>query len=149
MSNLIKMAEKEEEISKEFLSKRVQESVSYLLEYLKSFWPKTLGYSKHAVMGPAGKLLSILESGRITEKDALIGYIINVHNNTSDRQISKEGLDALTRAVDSLIKLRDELSIRSWLRAIREIDYAVFKGRMEFIITKAAEKKEKMEGGEG
>ena len=76
----IRMLEVEEE-SREEIRSLVEEIVRELSEYLKGYVPEKPGITKHSIMGPVGKLLSVMESGRFDNKDALVGYLINIHNN--------------------------------------------------------------------
>jgi hypothetical protein len=128
------MVEKED-VNVEEMKSLVSEIVSDLSEYLKEYIPERKGYTKHSVMGPVGKLISVLESGRFENKDALLGYVINVHNNTSKRKISAEGLEHLKNSLNKLEELRNKVNIRVWIRLMREIDYAVYKNKMEQMIT--------------
>ena len=85
-------------------------------------------------MGPVGKLLSVLESGRFENKDSLLGYVINIHNNTARSRISADDIEHLKQALKKLEELRNNVNIRTWIRFMREIDYAVYKNKMERII---------------
>ena len=129
----VKMVEKEE-ASVEEVKDLVEKIVSELSEYLKEYIPEKRSYAKHSVMGPVGKLISVLESGRFENRDALLGYVVNVHNNTSKRKITAEGMEHLKNALNKLEELRNKVNIRVWVRLMREIDYAVYKNKMEQII---------------
>ncbi|MEM3573580.1 MAG: hypothetical protein QXW47_10175 [Candidatus Jordarchaeales archaeon] len=135
MKKPIKMIEKTVEKDKEEVKNLTNGIITELSEYLKGFVPQRESISKHSIMGPVGKLLSVIESGRFENKEALIGYLINIHNNTSMNRISKEGLDHVKCALDELEKLRSKVDVRTWLRLLREIDYAVYKNKMEQIIS--------------
>jgi len=87
-----------------------------------------------------------VESGRIYSKEALLGYIINIHEQSSQRPITKESIETLDKAIDRLIKLRKKVSLRTWIKLLREIDYAVYKKRVAKIVERIIAKKG--EGGE-
>ncbi len=129
----VKMVEKEDVNVKEVRG-LMDEIIQELSEYLMEFIPERMSFAKHSVMGPVGKLISILESGRFENKDALIGYVINVHNNTSRKRISSEGVKKLENALSKLEELRAKVNVRMWVRLMREIDYAVYKNKMERIV---------------
>lgn len=132
---------------KEFNAEEVKELVNrivkVLVEYLDTFVPKTPGWSKHTIMGPVGKLLSLITSGRFENRDAIIGYVINVHRNTARSDyVPKEAIDKLNDALTLMQELRKKVSTRVWLRLLREIDYAVYKSRFEKLLAKTQEKQE-------
>jgi len=129
------MVEKVEEANREEINDLLKKVITELSEYLKEFMPQRLSYTKHSIMGPVGKLLNVIESGRFEDKDALTGYLINIHNNT-DRtgRISKEAIEHIKSALNHLEALRSKVDVRTWLRLLREIDYAVYKNKMEQII---------------
>ena len=129
----IRIVEKEE-VDKEDVKALVREIVNELSEYLREYIPEKWSFSKHSVMGPVGKLISVLESGRFENKDALLGYVINIHNNTARSKISAEGVEHLKNALNKLEELRNRVNVRTWIRLMREIDYAVYKNKMEQII---------------
>ena len=48
-------------------TKKIEETQSELYTYLADFVPEKWGYSKHAIMGPAGKLLGIVAASKFGE----------------------------------------------------------------------------------
>lgn len=131
------ITEEEEKYDEEHVKTLLNEISTTLAKYLDHYKPKTESpFTKHAIMGPVGKLIPILTSGRLKDKNAIIGYVINIHRNTSASGfISKDAVELLNSAVDKLIELRNCVrSTREWLKCLRELDYSVFKLRMEKII---------------
>lgn len=125
---------------------QVRKAIDSLAEYLlNDYRPETLSYSKHTLMGPVGKLLAVLTSGRIQEKKALLGYVANVHQNTSQTPLTPKGLRRLNEALDTLVTLRDGLSKRAWLKVLRDLDYAVFFKKYEQIAQRIEAKRERTE----
>ncbi|RLE66116.1 MAG: hypothetical protein DRJ34_05575 [Thermoprotei archaeon] len=140
---LIRMIEREEKGIN--IKENVKEIALLLSNYLDYFTPERYTYTKHGIMGPVGKLLGAMEGMRFKSKEALLGYIINIHNNTSLTKISPEAEKLLEDALDKLISLRSKVSDRTWLRIIRELDYAVYFNRISIILEKV-EKKKQSEG---
>ncbi|RLE85714.1 MAG: hypothetical protein DRJ39_01145 [Thermoprotei archaeon] len=146
---LVRMIEKGEGVDLASIRGEIKDVADMLAEYLNNYyWPEQTGYAKHSIMGPVGKLIGVMESGRFESKEALIGFIINIHNNTSRVKISKEAIDILERAVDKLLEIRSKTTTRVWVRLLRELDYAVYKYKMKRIVELAAQKAKSKSGGE-
>ncbi len=122
---------KEEKITtnSEEIKKLEQEAIAELSEYLKTFEPETYAPSKSSMMGPVGKLISAVASGRFENKDAIVGFIVSIHNNLSESRASPSAVARLKDAVNTLEKLHTITPRRYWLRVLREIDYGVFISR--------------------
>lgn len=119
--------------------KLFQEAVESLFEYLQSYIPReSAGFSKHAMMGPVGKLIPLLNSQRLEDTNALIGYTLNIHRNTSDHP---PNIEALEKAVKSLKQLKSVVTTRRWLRLTQELDYAIYKKKYQQVAERIAEKK--------
>lgn len=141
MRNVLYISEEEKKLVGQNLLKAVSEAIELLEEYLEDYKPKTFAYTKHTIMGPVGKLLSILVSNKFTNKDALIGYIVNVHRNTSASEyIEKSTIDKLSSAVDKLLEIKKQVSTRTWLKILSEIDYAIYKKKFERIVSESNKK---------
>lgn len=148
MRPIIKMEEKgKAEVSKE----SVNEVINLLGGYLREdYVPEKYGYSKYAMMGPVGKLLSVLISGRFQNEEALLGYIVNIHSNTArddKKQLSKEAIERLNRIIRKLGEIRKDIPQRMWLKTLREIDYGVYFQKYGEIAEKV-EAKRTEKGGE-
>lgn len=105
----------------------VETAIVALGRYLvEDYWPKDQGYSRHALTGPAGKMLEVVQSGRITDREAILGYVTQVHNQSSARSLDAAGLERLGAAVDAIVSIRSQVSDRAWIRALREIGYGVY-----------------------
>lgn len=145
---LVRMYEKGGKVDYREVRERIAEVAETLAKYLNEHYRGPPGFSKHTIMGPVGKLIGVLESGRFRDKDALLGYVINIHTNLSG-PISKEAVDLLEKAISDLLAIREQVSTRTWVRFLRELDYAVYKHKMKYIVEYAAAKKAKSaEGGE-
>lgn len=120
----------------------IESIIENLAEYLEDFVPERKGpsFSKTSVMGPVGKLLSAVSSTKLETKDALIGYVVNVHENTSTKRLSKDGKKSLEEGVENLLLLKEKAPKRFFSKAIREIDYGVYKRKLEYILTRSKDK---------
>ncbi len=146
---LVVMREKGKAPSMGEIREEIAEIVKVLAKYLEYYRPRQPGYSKHAIMGPVGKLLGVLESGKLYDKDAVVGYVISVHRNTAATDyVPPEAIKTLEEAVDKLVALREKLPSRLWIKVLREIDYAVYKARLEWILERAEKKAASSSGGE-
>lgn len=114
---------------KEEADKLKSSIISKLSKYMQSYEPEKSGSTKSALMGPVGKLISSIASGKFDNEDAIIGFIVSIHNNTSVKKIEETDLRALREAVQELAELHKLIPRRFWLRTLREIDYGVFVHR--------------------
>jgi len=129
----IYLQEEEKKPAVEDVKKLQSEVIIELSEYLKTFEPETRieqdrkkAPSKSSIMGPVGKLISSVASGRFENKDAIVGFVVSLHNNQSVSRASPISIGSLRKAVDKLDELHKITPRRYWLRTLREIDYAVF-----------------------
>lgn len=114
---------------KEEANKLKSSIISKLSKYMQSYEPEKSGSTKSALMGPVGKLISSIASGKFDNEDAIVGFIVSIHNNTSVKKIQETDLQALREAVQELGELHKLIPRRFWLRTLREIDYGVFMHR--------------------
>ncbi|RJQ46057.1 MAG: hypothetical protein C4534_03455 [Gaiellales bacterium] len=80
--------------------------------------------SKHGLMGPVGKILSEVKSGR-RDAASLKGYAVRVHEATG-RNPSPAGLQALEQGIDYLVKLLSEAPITVHDRLLDRLDYGLY-----------------------
>jgi len=80
--------------------------------------------SKHGLMGPVGKILSEVKSGR-RDPASLKGYAIRVHEATG-RSPSPAGLEALEQGIDHLIRLLAEAPVTAHDRLMDRLDYGLY-----------------------
>jgi len=122
----IYMLPEKEPPSPELVEKAKEDIISGLYDYLEDYEPERHGFTKSLLMGPAGKLLSAITSGRFENPDAIVGFVVNIHANTSKKELGPKSLQRLKEAVEGMANLRRMVSERAWPRTLREIDYAVF-----------------------
>jgi len=112
----------------------IQKSVSSLNDYLDTFIPKgRWGASKHSLLGPAGKLISILKSGKLSTKTALIGQITTIHENTGSR-LTVEAANKLEKAVGDLLEAMKDVPSTKRLRVLSEVDYGLYFRRKKKLL---------------
>ncbi|MFQ5802015.1 MAG: hypothetical protein ACE5JQ_03850 [Candidatus Methylomirabilales bacterium] len=86
--------------------------------------PRKSTRSKHGLMGPVGKILGEVKSGR-RDPASLKGYAIRVHEATG-RSPSPAGLEALERGIDELVKLLTEVPVTVHDRLLDRLDYGLY-----------------------
>jgi len=80
--------------------------------------------SKHGLMGPVGKILSEVKSGR-RDLASLKGYAVRVHEATG-RNPSIAGLEALEQGINYLIELLAEAPVTVHDRLLDRLDYGLY-----------------------
>jgi len=123
-------------------TKDIEETQVQLYTYLTDFIPEKWAYSKHAIMGPAGKLLGIVASSKFGENtDSYVGYIANIHDQQSKKHLTLSGMESLKVAVSNLIKLRQNRSERAFLKILSSVDYGVYYMKVKEISERSEAKK--------
>jgi Beta-galactosidase len=91
--------------------------------YLKEVRQKS-SRSKHGLMGPVGKILSEVKSGR-RDPASLKGYAVRVHEATGGYP-SPGSLEALEKGIDTLVKLLDAAPVTVHDRLLDRLDYGLY-----------------------
>jgi len=113
-----------------------------LYKYLADFIPERWEYSKHAIMGPAGKLLSIISASKFGENvDSYVGYIANIHREQSKKHLSTGGIESLRISALKLIQLKQKSSERAFLKILNSVDYGVYYLKVKGIGERSEAKK--------
>lgn len=86
--------------------------------------PRKSTRSKHGLMGPVGKILSEVKSGR-RDPASLKGYAVRVHEATG-RSPSQRGLEALEAGIDCLVKLLADAPVTAHDRILDRLDYGLY-----------------------
>jgi len=121
----------------------IENATKDLYEYLQRFIPEKNSFTKHAINGPAGKLLSILGANKFgNNAEAYIGYITNIHNQTSKIPLNQEASEKLASAVKCLIEFKKKHSERYFLRILSAVDYGVYYLKVRQIAERSAANKE-------
>jgi hypothetical protein len=86
--------------------------------------PRKSTRSKHGLMGPVGKILSEVKSGR-RDPASLKGYAVRVHEATG-RGPSQRGLEALEAGIDCLVRLLADAPVTAHDRVLDRLDYGLY-----------------------
>lgn len=86
--------------------------------------PRKSTRSKHGLMGPVGKILSEVKSGR-RDPASLKGYAIRVHEATG-RTVTRAALQALEEGINCLVGLLNECPSTAHDRIIDRLDYGLY-----------------------
>jgi hypothetical protein len=81
--------------------------------------------SKYGLMGPVGKILSEVKSGR-RDAPSLKGYALRVQEATQKRRPSPAALEALAEGIDLLVKLLADAPITTHDRILDRLDYGLY-----------------------
>src|SRR4051812_33951358 len=92
-------------------------------DYLEQV-PRKSTKSKHGLMGPVGKILSEIKSGR-RDPASLKGYAIRVHE-TSGRGPSAASMGNLENGIDTVVKLLDDVPLPFHDRVLDRLDYGLY-----------------------
>ncbi|MGQ9570547.1 MAG: hypothetical protein ACUVUQ_06860 [Thermodesulfovibrionales bacterium] len=119
---------KEEKMNMDELKVKVEEIRNAFDTYLDSYPAKTTR-TKHGVMGPVGKILQGVKSGKWDAK-ALTGYALNIHMmNPMVKGIADEARRALEKGIEKLVSLMKEVPVNIQDRVIDLIDYGLYYQR--------------------
>lgn len=124
---IIRMRKEEEKYDLKEVQEIRRKAAKALVEYLKTFRPKDRsGDSKHALMGPVGKLLAKITNTGEINWDAVKGYILNVHKNQQAHRVSASAAERLDGAIKHLAELNNLLPPTKWLKTVEDLDDEVF-----------------------
>lgn len=105
---------------------RIQEVAAHFAAYLDEFRSKHESYSKHAVLGPVGKLLNKVASGE-RNLESLLGYTTRIHEMSNiSSYLSPQALEHLREGADKLLSLLQEAPLAARERVIAQVDDAVY-----------------------
>ena len=98
--------------------------------YLAGYYAKAP--TKHGLMGPVGKILSEVKSGR-RDPSSLKGYALRVHE-ASGTGPSRDSMRALEDGIDHLVGLLSETPVTVHERILDRLDYGLyFELRKKFL----------------
>jgi hypothetical protein len=114
--------------------------------YLSQYRSRRATGSKHAVLGPVGKLLNKAAAGE-RNLDSLLGYTVRIHEMSSEGgYLAPEALDHLRQGAQGLLNLLADAPVAVRSRLIEQIDDAVYyqhqKRRYEWLHRYMGEKRE-------
>jgi hypothetical protein len=127
---VIRIAKEEEKATDEEIREVRFQATKALIAYLETYKPQDQqSDSKHALMGPVGKLLTKITSTGDINWDATKGYVLSIHKNQqTPRGVSPDAAIRLDEAMSVLEKLRNMLPATKWLKTVEDIDDEVFFG---------------------
>ncbi|MHA1769314.1 MAG: hypothetical protein ACTSV3_05620 [Candidatus Thorarchaeota archaeon] len=100
-----------------------------LVHYLETYKSDKTSDSKHALMGPVGKLLPRITTTGDINWESVKGYVLSIHKNLqAPRGVSPDAAIRLDEAVAALEHLRTLLPPTKWLKTVEDIDDEVFFG---------------------
>jgi hypothetical protein len=80
--------------------------------------------SKHGLMGPVGKILSEVKSGR-RDAASLKGFAVRVHEATG-KSPNPEALEALEQGIDRLVATLDDAPVTAHDALLDRLDYGLY-----------------------
>ena len=92
-------------------------------DYLEEV-PRKSTKSKHGLMGPVGKILSEIKSGR-RDPASLKGYAVRVHESTG-RSPSSTGMQNLEEAIDTIVQTLNHAPVPFHDRLLDRLDYGLY-----------------------
>ena len=107
----------------EQIQTKVDEVREAFVRYLGAVRQKSTR-SKHGLMGPVGKILNEVKSGR-RDPASLKGYAVRVHEATGSN-LSPAGLGALEQGINHLVGLLAEAPITVHDRVLDRLDYGLY-----------------------
>ena len=127
---IIRMEKEEEKSTIEEIGRVRSEATKALIEYLDTYRPsQDPGDSKHALMGPVGKLLARITTTGEINWNATKGYVLSIHKNQqAPRGVSADAAERLDDAAKVLSKLKNLLPPTKWLKTVEDIDDEVYFG---------------------
>lgn len=110
----------------EAAKQRISDVAGHFASYLVEYRSKRATGSKHAVLGPVGKLFKKAVAGE-RNLESLLGYTIRVHEMSSEGgYISPIALQHLRQGAEGLLALLADAPIAVRSRLIAQIDDAVY-----------------------
>lgn len=102
---------------------RIDATREAFVQYLKEA-PRKSSRSKHGLMGPVGKILSEVKSGR-HDPYSLKGYAIRVHE-AGNKQPTQTSLKALEMGVDYLVSLLAAIPVTAHDQILDRLNYGLY-----------------------
>ena len=127
----------------EAAKKQIEEIAEHFAAYLSEYRSKRATGSKHAVLGPVGKLLNKAAAGE-RNLESLLGFTVRIHEMSSKRgYLSPDALGHLRQGAEGLLSLLDSAPLSARDRLISQVDDSVYylcrKGLYEYLESKRQE----------
>lgn len=88
--------------------------------------------SKHGLMGPAGKILAEVRSGR-RDPESLKGYTLRVHE-ANQQYLDPGGIAALEEGINKLVSLLDQVPPTHVDTVVDRLDYGLYFSRRKKLV---------------
>jgi len=106
--------------------KQIEEIAEHLAAYLGEYRSKRATGSKHAVLGPVGKLLNKAVAGE-RNLESLLGFTVRIHEMSSaGGYLSSVGLEHLSSGATGLLSLLASAPLSARDRIISQVDDGVY-----------------------
>ena len=127
----------------ENIRKEMQDIITLFDAYLEEF--PTQGTSKHAIMGPVGKILQRAQTGQWLT-DSLTGYALRVHEMRlkTGGHVNPESLQKLEDGTKKLSDFLNAIPVTAIPKVVEQIDYGLYYKRQLKNITARAKWQEAM-----
>jgi hypothetical protein len=130
----------------ESAKKQVEDVAAHFASYLGEYRSKRATGSKHAVLGPVGKLLNKTAAGE-RNLESLLGYTVRIHEMSSKGgYLSPNALEHLQQGAEQLLNLLADAPVAVHSRLIEQVDDAVYyqhqKQHYEWLHSYMTEKRE-------
>ena len=140
-----KLLQMEERIGREdWPTEEIRRVTQDLYEYLSGYKPGgQASYSKSSIMGPVGKLLSMVSSeahGKSVE--AYVGAISNIHYQQTEWLPTADAQAKIREAVEGLLKMKNDLSPRLFHRIVQSVDYGIYYLKTKQIVERVKENRD-------
>jgi hypothetical protein len=127
----------------EAAKKQIEEITGHFAGYLSEYRSKRATGSKHAVLGPVGKLLNKAAAGE-RNPESLLGFTVRIHEMSSEGgYLSSEGLEHLRSGAAGLLILLASAPLSARDRIISQVDDGIYylrrKGLYEYLESKRQE----------
>jgi len=110
----------------EAAKKQVEEIAEHFAAYLSEYRSKRATGSKHAVLGPVGKLFNKAAAGE-RNLESLLGYAVRTHEMSSrGGYLSPAALEHLRQGSEGLLRLLSDAPVAVRSRLIEQVDDAVY-----------------------
>lgn len=126
----------------EAAKRQVEEVAGHLVAYLSTYRSKRATGSKHAALGPVGKLLNKAAAGE-RNLESLLGYTVRVHEMSSaGGYLPPDALKHLRQGAAGLLDLLSDAPVAVRSRLTEQVDDAVYyrhqKARYEWLSARRA-----------
>ncbi|MFW9998402.1 MAG: hypothetical protein ACFFD4_40575 [Candidatus Odinarchaeota archaeon] len=137
MPILIQRKKIDEQVIDEIQKLRIS-IVENLLSFMSFCYIKRTG-SKHSIMGPAGKLINLMNTTKIPDWEKAKGLIVN-NVRINQMWVEPGAINALENATENFKAVRNLLEEMEWLNFVSGVDHELFFQLFKTGVDRAAER---------